>query len=188
MTIPDTIEVDYILNPKITIKLEADRHVTYMWTSGGHTNLDWEHSSIDGKATTDRYGEITINQTYSAKYDYTIHVVDENGREINFIIHFNFRDTSKKLSINANSGDFSYNDYILVGVSSYDSVGNVNYTAKVIETNDPRGVSSVLIEPSNVYTFKFSNLDRSNYYYKIEITGVDEAGNIATDIITSDSL
>ena len=188
LTIPDTIEVDYILNPKITIKLEADRHVTYMWTSGGYTNLDWEHSSIDGKATTDRYGEITINQTYSAKYDYTIHVVDENGREINFIIHFNFRDTSKKLSINANSGDFSYNDYILVGVSSYDSVGNVSYTAKVIETNDPRGVSSVLIEPSNVYTFKFSNLDRSNYYYKIEITGVDEAGNIATDIITSDSL
>ena len=188
LTIPETIEIDYVTNPNTVIKLEVDRNVTYMWTRGGYTNLDWEHSSIDGKATTSRYGEVTINQTYSANYNYTIHIVDENGREINFIMHFNFRDSSKKLSISANVGDYSYNDYFLVGVSSYDSIGNVNYTAKVIETNDPRGVGAVVIEPSYSYTFKISNLDRSNYWYKIEITGTDEAGNVATDVVSSISL
>ena len=188
LTVPEIIEIDYVNNPNTVIKLEVDRNVTYMWTRGGYTNLDWEHSSIDGKATTSRYGEVTINQTYSANYNYTIHIVDENGREINFIMHFNFRDSSKKLSISANVGDYSYNDYFLVGVSSYDSIGNVNYTAKVIETNDPRGVGAVVIEPSYSYTFKISNLDRSNYWYKIEITGTDEAGNVATDVVSSISL
>ena len=188
LTVPEIIEIDYVNNPNTVIKLEVDRNVTYMWTRGGYTNLDWEHSSIDGKATTSRYGEVTINQTYSANYNYTIHIVDENGREINFIMHFNFRDPSKKLSISANVGDYSYNDYFLVGVSSYDSIGNVNYTAKVIETNDPRGVGAVVIEPSYSYTFKISNLDRSNYWYKIEITGTDEAGNVATDVVSSISL
>lgn len=188
LTIPETFEINYVNNPNTVIKLEVDRNVTYMWTNGGYTNLDWEHSSIDGKATTSRYGEVTINQTYSANYNYTIHIVDENGREINFIMHFNFRDSSKKLSISANVGDYSYNDYFLVGVSSYDSIGNVNYTAKVIETNDPRGVGAVVIEPSYSYTFKISNLDRSNYWYKIEITGSDEAGNVATDVVSSISL
>ena len=188
LTVPEIIEIDYVNNPNTVIKLEVDRNVTYMWTRGGYTNLDWEHSSIDGKATTSRYGEVTINQTYSANYDYTIHIVDENGREINFIIHFSFRDPSKKFSISANVGDYSYNDYFLVGVSSYDSIGNVNYTAKVIETNDPRGVGAVVIEPSYSYTFKISNLDRSNYWYKIEITGTDEAGNVATDVVSSISL
>lgn len=188
LTIPETFEINYVNNPNTVIKLEVDRNVTYMWTKGGYTNLDWEHSSIDGKATTSRYGEVTINQTYSANYNYTIHIVDENGREINFIMHFNFRDSSKKLSISANVGDYSYNDYFLVGVSSYDSIGNVNYTAKVIETNDPRGVGAVVIEPSYSYTFKISNLDRSNYWYKIEITGTDEAGNVATDVVSSISL
>ena len=188
LTIPETFEINYVNNPNTVIKLEVDRNVTYMWTNGGYTNLDWEHSSIDGKATTSRYGEVTINQTYSANYNYTIHIVDENGREINFIMHFNFRDSSKKLSISANVGDYSYNDYFLVGVSSYDSIGNVNYTAKVIETNDPRGVGAVVIEPSYSYTFKISNLDRSNYWYKIEITGTDEAGNVATDVVSSISL
>ena len=188
LTIPETFEINYVNNPNTVIKLEVDRNVTYMWTNGGYTNLDWEHSSIDGKATTSRYGEVTINQTYSANYNYTIHIVDENGREINFIMHFNFRDPSKKLSISANVGDYSYNDYFLVGVSSYDSIGNVNYTAKVIETNDPRGVGAVVIEPSYSYTFKISNLDRSNYWYKIEITGTDEAGNVATDVVSSISL
>lgn len=188
LTIPETFEINYVNNPNTVIKLEVDRNVTYMWTKGGYTNLDWEHSSIDGKATTSRYGEVTINQTYSANYDYTIHIVDENGREINFIIHFSFRDPSKKFSISANVGDYSYNDYFLVGVSSYDSIGNVNYTAKVIETNDPRGVGAVVIEPSYSYTFKISNLDRSNYWYKIEITGTDEAGNVATDVVSSISL
>ena len=186
--ISDVIEVDYKNHPNTTIKVEVDKNVTYMWTTGGHTNLDWENSYVNGQATTDKYGEITINQTYSAKYDYTIHIIDNDGREINFIVHFNFRDASKKLSISANTGDFSYNDYILIGVSSYDSVGNVSYSAKVIETNDPKGASAILIGPANGYTFKISNLDRSNYYYKIEITGTDEAGNVATDIITGNEL
>ena len=185
LTIPETIEIDYVTNPNTVIKLEVDRNVTYMWTTGGYTNLDWEHSSIHGKATTSSYGEITINQTYSAKYDYTVHVVDEEGREINFIMHFNFKNPTKKLSISANTGDYSYNDYILIGVSEYDSVGNVTYTAKVTETNDPRGAEAVVIEPDNYYTFKISNLDRANYWYKFEVTGVDEAGNVATDTFSS---
>ena len=185
LTIPETIEIDYVSNPNTVIKLEVDRNVTYMWTTGGYTNLDWEHSSIDGKATTSSYGEITINQTYSAKYDYTVHVVDEEGREINFIMHFNFKNPTKKLSISANTGDYSYNDYILIGVSEYDSVGKVTYTAKVTETNDPRGAEAVVIEPDNYYTFKISNLDRANYWYKFEVTGVDEAGNVATDTFSS---
>ena len=185
LTIPETIEIDYVTNPNTVIKLEVDRNVTYMWTTGGYTNLDWEHSSIHGKATTSSYGEITINQTYSAKYDYTVHVVDEEGREINFIMHFNFKNPTKKLSISANTGDYSYNDYILIGVSEYDSVGKVTYTAKVTETNDPRGAEAVVIEPDNYYTFKISNLDRANYWYKFEVTGVDEAGNVATDTFSS---
>ena len=185
LTIPETIEIDYVSNPNTVIKLEVDRNVTYMWTTGGYTNLDWEHSSIHGKATTSSYGEITINQTYSAKYDYTVHVVDEEGREINFIMHFNFKNPTKKLSISANTGDYSYNDYILIGVSEYDSVGKVTYTAKVTETNDPRGAEAVVIEPDNYYTFKISNLDRANYWYKFEVTGVDEAGNVATDTFSS---
>ena len=185
LTIPETIEIDYVTNPNTVIKLGVDRNVTYMWTTGGYTNLDWEHSSIHGKATTSSYGEITINQTYSAKYDYTVHVVDEEGREINFIMHFNFKNPTKKLSISANTGDYSYNDYILIGVSEYDSVGKVTYTAKVTETNDPRGAEAVVIEPDNYYTFKISNLDRANYWYKFEVTGVDEAGNIATDTFSS---
>ena len=185
LTIPETIEIDYVTNPNTVIKLEVDRNVTYMWTRGGYTNLDWEHSSIDGKATTSSYGEITINQTYSAKYDYTVHVVDEEGREINFIMHFNFKNPTRKLSISANTGDYSYNDYILIGVSEYDSVGKVTYTAKVTETNDPRGAEAVVIEPDNYYTFKISNLDRANYWYKFEVTGVDEAGNVATDTFSS---
>ncbi len=185
LTIPETIEIDYVSNPNTVIKLGVDRNVTYMWTTGGYTNLDWEHSSIHGKATTSSYGEITINQTYSAKYDYTVHVVDEEGREINFIMHFNFKNPTKKLSISANTGDYSYNDYILIGVSEYDSVGKVTYTAKVTETNDPRGAEAVVIEPDNYYTFKISNLDRANYWYKFEVTGVDEAGNVATDTFSS---
>ena len=185
LTVPEIIEIDYVNNPNTVIKLEVDRNVTYMWTRGGYTNLDWEHSSIDGKATTSSYGEITINQTYSAKYDYTVHVVDEEGREINFIMHFNFKNPTKKLSISANTGDYSYNDYILIGVSEYDSVGKVTYTAKVTETNDPRGAEAVVIEPDNYYTFKISNLDRANYWYKFEVTGVDEAGNVATDTFSS---
>ena len=185
LTIPETIEIDYVTNPNTVIKLEVDRNVTYMWTTGGYTNLDWEHSSIHGKATTSSYGEITINQTYSAKYDYTVHVVDEEGREINFIMHFNFKNPTRKLSISANTGDYSYNDYILIGVSEYDSVGKVTYTAKVTETNDPRGAEAVVIEPDNYYTFKISNLDRANYWYKFEVTGVDEAGNVATDTFSS---
>lgn len=185
LTIPETIEIDYVTNPNTVIKLGVDRNVTYMWTTGGYTNLDWEHSSIHGKATTSSYGEITINQTYSAKYDYTVHVVDEEGREINFIMHFNFKNPTKKLSISANTGDYSYNDYILIGVSEYDSVGKVTYTAKVTETNDPRGAEAVVIEPDNYYTFKISNLDRANYWYKFEVTGVDEAGNVATDTFSS---
>lgn len=185
LIIPETIEIDYVSNPNTVIKLEVDRNVTYMWTTGGYTNLDWEHSSIHGKATTSSYGEITINQTYSAKYDYTVHVVDEEGREINFIMHFNFKNPTKKLSISANTGDYSYNDYILIGVSEYDSVGKVTYTAKVTETNDPRGAEAVVIEPDNYYTFKISNLDRANYWYKFEVTGVDEAGNVATDTFSS---
>lgn len=185
LTIPETIEIDYVTNPNTVIKLGVDRNVTYMWTTGGYTNLDWEHSSIHGKATTSSYGEITINQTYSAKYDYTVHVVDEEGREINFIMHFNFKNPTKKLSISANTGDYSYNDYILIGVSEYDSVGKVTYTAKVTETNDPRGAGAVVIEPDNYYTFKISNLDRANYWYKFEVTGVDEAGNVATDTFSS---
>ena len=185
LTVPEIIEIDYVNNPNTVIKLEVDRNVTYMWTRGGYTNLDWEHSSIDGKATTNSYGEITINQTYSAKYDYTVHVVDEEGREINFIMHFNFKNPTKKLSISANTGDYSYNDYILIGVSEYDSVGKVTYTAKVTETNDPRGAEAVVIEPDNYYTFKISNLDRANYWYKFEVTGVDEAGNVATDTFSS---
>ena len=185
LTVPEIIEIDYVNNPNTVIKLEVDRNVTYMWTTGGYTNLDWEHSSIHGKATTSSYGEITINQTYSAKYDYTVHVVDEEGREINFIMHFNFKNPTKKLSISANTGDYSYNDYILIGVSEYDSVGKVTYTAKVTETNDPRGAEAVVIEPDNYYTFKISNLDRANYWYKFEVTGVDEAGNVATDTFSS---
>ena len=185
LTIPETIEIDYVTKPNTVIKLGVDRNVTYMWTTGGYTNLDWEHSSIHGKATTSSYGEITINQTYSAKYDYTVHVVDEEGREINFIMHFNFKNPTKKLSISANTGDYSYNDYILIGVSEYDSVGKVTYTAKVTETNDPRGAEAVVIEPDNYYTFKISNLDRANYWYKFEVTGVDEAGNVATDTFSS---
>ena len=185
LIIPETIEIDYVSNPNTVIKLGVDRNVTYMWTTGGYTNLDWEHSSIHGKATTSSYGEITINQTYSAKYDYTVHVVDEEGREINFIMHFNFKNPTKKLSISANTGDYSYNDYILIGVSEYDSVGKVTYTAKVTETNDPRGAEAVVIEPDNYYTFKISNLDRANYWYKFEVTGVDEAGNVATDTFSS---
>ena len=185
LTIPETIEIDYVTNPNTVIKLGVDRNVTYMWTTGGYTNLDWEHSSIHGKSTTSSYGEITINQTYSAKYDYTVHVVDEEGREINFIMHFNFKNPTKKLSISANTGDYSYNDYILIGVSEYDSVGKVTYTAKVTETNDPRGAEAVVIEPDNYYTFKISNLDRANYWYKFEVTGVDEAGNVATDTFSS---
>ena len=184
----EIIDIDYKSNPITTIKLETNQKVTYMWTNGSATNLDWEHSDIDGRATTDRYGEVTLKFNYSTKFSYTIRVEDEFGRAINFVINLNYRDFSKKLSISAGTGDFSYNDYILVGVYAYDSIGDVSYTAKVIETNDPKGADAVVIEPSYPYTFKISNLDRSNYYYKIEITGTDEAGNVATDIITGDSL
>ena len=186
LTVPEIIEIDYVNNPNTVIKLEVDRNVTYMWTRGGYTNLDWEHSSIDGKATTSSYGEITINQTYSAKYDYTVHVVDAEGREINFIIHFNFRDASKAFSIDAGVSAYEEIDHFDINARGFDAIGDITYTAKVIDTNDPKGVSAITVTPGWYNgDFRIGNTDWTKYWYKIEVTATDSAGNVATDTCES---
>ena len=186
LTVPEIIEIDYVNNPNTVIKLEVDRNVTYMWTRGGYTNLDWEHSSIDGKATTNSYGEITINQTYSAKYDYTVHVVDAEGREINFIIHFNFRDASKAFSIDAGVSAYEEIDHFDINARGFDAIGDITYTAKVIDTNDPKGVSAITVTPGWYNgDFRIGNTDWTKYWYKIEVTATDSAGNVATDTCES---
>ena len=186
LTVPEIIEIDYVNNPNTVIKLEVDRNVTYMWTRGGYTNLDWEHSSIDGKATTSSYGEITINQTYSAKYDYTVHVVDAEGREINFIIHFNFRDASKAFSIDAGVSAYEEIDHFDIDTRGFDAIGDITYTAKVIDTNDPKGVSAITVTPGWYNgDFRIGNTDWTKYWYKIEVTATDSAGNVATDTCES---
>ena len=59
----------------------------------------------------------------------------------------------------------------------------VTLSGKVIETNDPKGADAIVVGDSPFYDLRVSNLDRTKYYYVVEITGVDEAGNVAKDTV-----
>ena len=179
-TAPDMIEINYAEGPNI-IKVEANEKVKYAKTSHSYptANFVW---NIEG--TIDKTGEIIINQTVSyIKYE-IIHLEDDLGRELNLIVKVNYRDPNKEFSIDYQGGDISYTDYVYLSVAKRDAVGDVKFSYKVIETNDPKGADAIIFteEKYSTYTVKVSNLDRSQYYYVVEITGIDEAGNKATDI------
>ena len=182
------------------------------------TNYVWETVSGD-RGTINTSGTISITQKWGALRYEIIHLEDEKGRELNFVVRVNYRDPNKQFTIEQQVADFSYidyvdlgrglnlivkvnyrdpskpftidyqggdatyNDYVYLSVAKRDAVGDVSFSYKVIETNDPKGADGIVFteEKYSTYTVKVSNLDRTKYYYVVEITGVDEAGNVAKD-------
>ena len=177
---PEMIEINYAQTPNVVIKVDASEKVKYATTSHSYptANFVW---NIEG--TIDKTGEIMINQSVSyIKYE-IIHLEDDLGRGLNLIVKVNYRDPSKPFTIDYQGGDVTYNDYVYLSVAKRDAAGDVSFSYKVIETNDPKGADGIVFteEKYSTYTVKVSNLDRTKYYYVVEITGVDEAGNVAKD-------
>ena len=146
------------------------------------TNYVWEPVSGD-RGTINTNGTISITQKWGALRYEIIHLEDEKVRELNFVVRVNYRDPNKQFTIEQQVADLSYTDYVDYGVSTRDSVGEVTLSGKVIETNDPKGADAIVVGDSPFYDLRVSNLDRTKYYYVVEITGVDEAGNVAKDTV-----
>ena len=182
--IPDTFEIDYATNPTTYINIEANSKVNYIHKISDNTatNYVWETVSGD-RGTINTSGTISITQKWGALRYEIIHLEDEKGRELNFVVRVNYRDPNKQFTIEQQVADFSYIDYVDLGVSTRDSVGEVTLSGKVIETNDPKGADAIVVGDSPFYDLRVSNLDRTKYYYVVEITGVDEAGNVAKDTV-----
>ena len=182
--IPDTFEIDYATNPTTYINIETNNKVNYIHTMSDNTatNYVWETVSGD-RGTINTSGTISITQKWGALRYEIIHLEDEKGRELNFVVRVNYRDPNKQFTIEQQVADFSYIDYVDLGVSTRDSVGEVTLSGKVIETNDPKGADAIVVGDSPFYDLRVSNLDRTKYYYVVEITGVDEAGNVAKDTV-----
>lgn len=182
--IPDTFEIDYATNPTTYINIETNNKVNYINTMSDNTatNYVWETVSGD-RGTINTSGTISITQKWGALRYEIIHLEDEKGRELNFVVRVNYRDPNKQFTIEQQVADFSYIDYVDLGVSTRDSVGEVTLSGKVIETNDPKGADAIVVGDSPFYDLRVSNLDRTKYYYVVEITGVDEAGNVAKDTV-----
>ena len=181
--IPDTIEINYATNPTTYINIETSHKVDYIHTMSDNssTNYVWETVSGD-RGTINTSGTISITQKWGALRYEIIHLEDDLGRELNFVFRVNYRDPNKQFTIEHQGGDISYTDYVDLIITTRDSVGEVTLSGKVIETNDPKGASAIVVEKSPFYDLRVSNLDRTKYYYVVEITGIDEAGNKATDI------
>ena len=180
--IPDTFEVDYATNPTTYINIEANRKVNYIHTMSDNTNTNYVWETVSGdRGTINTSGTISITQKWGAIRYEIIHLEDEKGRELNFVVRVNYRDPSKQFTIEHQGGDISYTDYVDLMITSRDSVGEVTLSGKVIETNDPKGADAIVVGDSPFYDLRVSNLDRTKYYYVVEITGVDEAGNVAKD-------
>ncbi len=182
--IPDTFEIDYATTPTTYINIEANNKVNYIHTMSDNTatNYVWETVSGD-RGTINTNGTISITQKWGALRYEIIHLEDEKGRELNFVVRVNYRDPNKQFTIEQQVADLSYTDYVDYGVSTRDSVGEVTLSGKVIETNDPKGADAIVVGDSPFYDLRVSNLDRTKYYYVVEITGVDEAGNVAKDTV-----
>lgn len=182
--IPDTFEIDYATTPTTYINIEANSKVNYIHKISDNTatNYVWETVSGD-RGTINTSGTISITQKWGALRYEIIHLEDEKGRELNFVVRVNYRDPNKQFTIEQQVADFSYIDYVDLGVSTRDSVGEVTLSGKVIETNDPKGADAIVVGDSPFYDLRVSNLDRTKYYYVVEITGVDEAGNVAKDTV-----
>lgn len=182
--IPDTFEIDYATTPTTYINIEANNKVNYIHTMSDNTatNYVWETVSGD-RGTINTSGTISITQKWGALRYEIIHLEDEKGRELNFVVRVNYRDPNKQFTIEQQVADLSYTDYVDLGVSTRDSVGEVTLSGKVIETNDPKGADAIVVGDSPFYDLRVSNLDRTKYYYVVEITGVDEAGNVAKDTV-----
>ena len=180
--IPDTFEVDYATNPTTYINIEANSKVNYIHTMSDNTNTNYVWETVSGdRGTINTSGTISITQKWGAIRYEIIHLEDEKGRELNFVVRVNYRDPSKQFTIEHQGGDISYTDYVDLMITSRDSVGEVTLSGKVIETNDPKGADAIVVGDSPFYDLRVSNLDRTKYYYVVEITGVDEAGNVAKD-------
>ena len=181
--IPDTIEINYATNPTTYINIETSHKVDYIHTMSDNTatNYVWETVSGD-RGTINTSGTISVTQKWGALRYEIIHLEDDLGRELNFVFRVNYRDPNKQFTIEHQGGDISYTDYVDLIITTRDSVGEVTLSGKVIETNDPKGASAIVVEKSPFYDLRVSNLDRTKYYYVVEITGIDEAGNKATDI------
>ena len=180
--IPDTIEIDYATNPTTYINIATNNKVDYIhkMSDSPATNYVWETVSGD-RGTINTSGTISITQKWGSLRYEIIHLEDDLGRELNFVVRVNYRDPSKQFTIEHQGGDISYTDYVDLAITTRDSVGEVTLSGKVIETNDPKGASAIVFGESPFYDLRVSNLDRTKYYYVVEITGVDEAGNVATD-------
>ena len=182
--IPDTFEVDYATNPTTYINIEANSKVNYIHTMSDNTNTNYVWETVSGdRGTINTSGTISITQKWGAIRYEIIHLEDEKGRELNFVVRVNYRDPSKQFTIEHQGGDISYTDYVDLMITSRDSVGEVTLSGKVIETNDPKGADAIVVGDSPFYDLRVSNLDRTKYYYVVEITGVDEAGNVAKDTV-----
>lgn len=180
--IPDTFEIDYATNPTTYINIEANSKVNYIHTMSDNTNTNYVWETVSGdRGTINTSGTISITQKWGAIRYEIIHLEDDLGRELNFVVRVNYRDPSKQFTIEHQGGDISYTDYVDLMITSRDSVGEVTLSGKVIETNDPKGADAIVVGDSPYYDLRVSNLDRSKYYYVVEITGVDEAGNVAKD-------
>ena len=180
--IPDTFEVDYATNPTTYINIEANSKVNYIHTMSDNTNTNYVWETVSGdRGTINTSGTISITQKWGAIRYEIIHLEDDLGRELNFVVRVNYRDPSKQFTIEHQGGDISYTDYVDLAITSRDSVGEVTLSGKVIETNDPKGADAIVVGDSPFYDLRVSNLDRTKYYYVVEITGVDEAGNVAKD-------
>ena len=180
--IPDTFEIDYATNPTTYINIEANNKVNYIHTMSDNTNTNYVWETVSGdRGTINTSGTISITQKWGAIRYEIIHLEDEKGRELNFVVRVNYRDPSKQFTIEHQGGDISYTDYVDLMITSRDSVGEVTLSGKVIETNDPKGADAIVVGDSPFYDLRVSNLDRTKYYYVVEITGVDEAGNVAKD-------
>lgn len=182
--IPDTIEINYATNPTTYINIETNKKVNYIHKMSDNTSTNYVWETVSGdRGTINTSGTISITQKWGSLRYEIIHLEDDLGRELNFVVRVNYRDPSKQFTIEHQGGDISYIDYVDLAITTRDSVGEVTLSGKVIETNDPKGASAIVVEKSPFYDLRVSNLDRSQYYYVVEITGIDEAGNKATDIV-----
>ena len=182
--IPGTIEINYTENPTTYINVEASDKVNYILKSSqdGSTNYYWETVS-GNRGVINNTGTVSITQKWGDLRYEIIHLEDDLGRELNFVFRVNYRDPNKPFTIEQQVADYSYIDYVDFGVTTRDSVGEVKLSGKVIETNDPKGADAIVVGDSPFYDLRVSNLDRTKYYYVVEITGVDEAGNVAKDTV-----
>ncbi len=183
----DIIEIDYVSNPNTPIKIDVNGTADYIVTTSSNTTTNYVWSTVNGdRGTINSSGEVTITQKWGSSYYLIVHLEDNNDRELNFVVKLNFRDASKTFTIDAGVSSYEEIDHFSFNARGFDAVGNVTFVAKVIDTNDPKGVAAITVTPGwNNGDFQIGNTDWTKYWYKVEVTGTDSAGNVATTIFES---